>query len=252
MQKNEKSKNLNQNFFINLNTSGENNSFGKLKKINVTINNNNNNNNNINNIINNTNKLKFNSINNINYKSKTNKNLISPSKLNENNLTNFTKSLFSNEKKNEKNKLNFFVKKTKSTFYKQKNNDDDEDSNRMFIKNKNTKNDCLTLINQNNQINNIDINKNERKVSKNIFSTIQRKINSKSQQNKINNRLNDILKKYFNVNEDSEIINNDEISTPKSPFKIFSRNSLDVLSQSNLLSNKNNNSYFQSENSSIL
>jgi hypothetical protein len=59
------------------------------------------------------------------------------------------------------------------------------------------------------------------------------------------------LKKYFNVNEESEIISNEEIATPKSPFKLFTRNSIDALSQSNLLSNNINTSYLQSENSSV-
>ena len=102
MQKNEQSKNLNQNFFINLNTSGDNNSFNKLKKIKVTINNNN------------KKKIKFNSIlssktfelNEL--KTQSEKNLISPSKLNENNLTNFT-----NKNNKEKPNFDFFAKKTK-------------------------------------------------------------------------------------------------------------------------------------------
>ena len=119
----------------------------------------------------------------------------------------------------------------------------------MFLKNKKKKSDYLTIINENDQINN-DIHKNEKKVSNNIFTSIQKKINNKSQQNKINKRLNEILKKYFNVNEESEIISNEEIATPKSPFKIF-RNSIDALSQSNLLSNNINSSYLQSENSSV-
>ena len=119
----------------------------------------------------------------------------------------------------------------------------------MFLKNKKKKSDYLTIINENDQINN-DIHKNEKKVSNNIFTSIQKKINNKSQQNKINKRLNEILKKYFNVNEESEIISNEEIATPKSPFKIF-RNSIDALSQSNLLSNNINSFYLQSENSSV-
>jgi hypothetical protein len=240
MQKNEQSKNLNQNFFINLN-SGDNNSFNKLKKIKLTINNNN------------KKKIKFNSIlssktfelNEI--KNQSEKNLISPSKLNENNLTNFT-----NKNNKEKPNFDFFAKKTKSTYYKSKKNDFeiDDDSNRMFIKKKQSKNDGLTLLNRNHLFKNIDATK-EKKASKLLFSSIQKKIINKSQEKKINNRLNDILKKYFNFTIKEEPNINNEFSIPNSTFKVISRKSMENFSPTNLI-NYDKNSYYHSDNSSNL
>ena len=100
----------------------------------------------------------------------------------------------------------------------------------MFFGDKKSKNDFLTLLKgKNNLNNNFDMIK-EKRASIKIFSSIKRKINNKSQEKKINNRLNDILKKYFNCNF---------------------RNSIENLSPTNLINN-DKNSYYHSDNSSNL
>ena len=120
----------------------------------------------------------------------------------------------------------------------------------MFIKNKKSKNDGLTLLKKNNFINNIDANK-EKKASKSLFSSIKRKINNKCQEKKINNRLNDILKKYFNFTIKEEPNINNEFSIPNSTFKVISRKSMENFSPTNLINN-DKNSYYHSDNSSNL
>ena len=82
---------------------------------------------------------------------------------------------------------------------------------------------------KNNLNNNFDMIK-EKRASIKIFSSIKRKINNKSQEKKINNRLNDILKKYFNFTIKEEPNINNEYSIPNSTFKVISRNSMENLS----------------------
>ena len=162
----------NQNVFINLNSSGNNKAFDKLHQIKVTINNDG---------INNSENL-------------IEKPLLAPRDKNKLNL-------------NYKN-INSDEKKDFSPIYIQKNNNNKKENEKKitisntlnpYIKidenNKKNKKKTIFILSEK-DVNFLDIEKN---VEKNLFTQIKETVDDVEENIKIEKRLNNIAKKYFNI-----------------------------------------------------